>query len=142
VPGKPGPLIRLATPRRYRDADYFTAEAHRLYGGQASAVPGHHVSARLANPPSSRAYRYQQWAILGWTMLPWLRTLRQPTLVLAGDDDRLVPLVNGRILAWLIPRARLEIVRGGGHLFLLELAPSAAALVGGFLHEAERKDAT
>ena len=140
VPGKPGPLIKLASPRRYRDADYFAAEADRLYGGRASAVPGHHVSARLANPPSSRGYRYQQWAVLGWTMLPWLRTLDQPTLVLAGDDDRLVPVVNGRILAWLIPRARLEVVRGGGHLFLLELASSAAALVGGFLHEAADRD--
>ena len=29
--------------------------------------------------------------------------------------------------------ARLEVFRRGGHLFLIELAPSAAALVGGFL---------
>jgi pimeloyl-ACP methyl ester carboxylesterase len=53
------------------------------------------------------------------TSLPWLRTLRQPTLVLAGDDDPIVPLVNARILAVCIPNARLRIVRGGGHLFLL-----------------------
>ncbi len=45
--------------------------------------------------------------------------------------------VNARILARLIPGARLEVVRGG-HLFLLELAPSAAALVGGFRHAAAR----
>ena len=49
----------------------------------------------------------------------------------------MAPVVNARILAWLIPGARLEVVRGG-HLFLLELAPSAANLVGGFLHEAAR----
>jgi len=70
-------------------------------------------------------------------MLPWLWTFRQPTLVLAGDEDPVAPVVNARILARLIPGARLEVVRGG-HLFLLELAPSAAALVGGFLHEAAR----
>jgi pimeloyl-ACP methyl ester carboxylesterase len=90
----------------------------------------------MANPPSSLGYLYQLWAMLGWTMLPWLWTFRQPTLVLAGDDDPVAPVVNARILARLIPGARLEVFRGGGHLFLIELAPSAAALVGGFLHEA------
>ena len=71
----------------------------------------------------------------GWTMLPWLWTFRQPTLVLAGDEDPVAPVVNARIPARLIPGARLEVVRDG-HLFLTEVAPSAAALVGGFLHEA------
>jgi pimeloyl-ACP methyl ester carboxylesterase len=70
---------------------------------------------------------------LGWTMLPWLWTFRQPTLVLVGDDDPVAPVVNARILARLIPGARLEVFRRGGHLFLIEMAPSAAALVGGFL---------
>ena len=63
------------------------------------------------------------------TSLPWLRTLRQPTLVLAGDDDPIVPPVNGRILAHRIPNARLHIVHGGGHLFLLERPAEMAALV-------------
>jgi len=59
--------------------------------------------------------------------------LRQPTLVLAGDDDPIVPLINGRILAWLIPHAQLHIVRGGGHLFVLEHPESVAARVAEFL---------
>ena len=67
-----------------------------------------------------RGYAAQLYAITGWTSLPWLCRLRQPTLVLAGDDDPIVPLVNGRILARLIPDARLHVVRGGGHLFVLE----------------------
>ena len=138
VPGKPGALISLATPRRYRDAGYFVLEADRLYGGRASAIPDGYVSARMANPPSSLGYLYQLWAMAGWTMLPWLWTFRQPTLVLADDEDPVAPVVNARILARLIPGARLEVFRGGGHLFLIELAPSAAALVGGFLHEAAR----
>ena len=28
--------------------------------------------------------------------MPWLRSLRQQTLVLTGDDDPIVPLINGR----------------------------------------------
>ena len=55
--------------------------------------------------------------------------------MLAGDDDPIVPLVNGRILARCIPNARLDVVRGGGHLFLLERPAEIAALVAGFLAE-------
>jgi hypothetical protein len=36
-------------------------------------------------------------AMAGWTSLPLLWSLRQPTLVLMGSDDPLVPPVNGRI---------------------------------------------
>ena len=53
--------------------------------------------------------------------------------MLSGDDDPIVPLVNGRILARLIPRARLHVVPGGGHLFLLEEAGEMADLVTRFL---------
>ena len=105
VPGRPGALISLATPRRYRDAGYFVLEADRLYGGRASAIPDGYVSARMANPASSLGYLYQLWAMLGWIMLPWLWTFRQPTLVLAGDEDPVAPVVNARILARLIPSA-------------------------------------
>jgi pimeloyl-ACP methyl ester carboxylesterase len=75
-------------------------------------------------------------AISFWTGLPWLWRLPQPTLILAGDDDPIVPAVNGRILARLIPDARLEIVTGG-HLFLLEHPEETAALVADFLHGRE-----
>jgi pimeloyl-ACP methyl ester carboxylesterase len=43
---------------------------------------------------------------------------RQPTLVLMGRDDPLVPSVNGCILARLIPNARLQII-DNGHLFMV-----------------------
>ena len=76
-------------------------------------------------------------AVQGWTGLPWLRGLAQSTLVLAGDDDPLVPVANGQILARLIPHARLVVIRGGGHLFLLQLAPQMAGLIADFVMEAE-----
>ena len=59
--------------------------------------------------------------------------LRQPTLVLAGDDDPIVPLINGRILAHCIPEARVHTVSRGGHLFLLERPAEIAQLVTDFL---------
>jgi pimeloyl-ACP methyl ester carboxylesterase len=59
--------------------------------------------------------------------------VRQPTLVLAGDDDPIIPLVNGRILAWRIPNSTLHVVRGGGHLFILERPAEMAGLITSFL---------
>ena len=136
VPGDPRVLWRMATPRRYRQPDYFRRIAGELYGGAARHNPDAMLNgtlARFAHPPSLGGYLAQLYAIAGWTSVPWLRRLDQPTLVIAGDDDPIVPLVNGRILARLIPSARLHVVPGGGHLFLLERPAEIAALVSGFL---------
>ena len=136
VPGSPGVLLALATPRRYHQPEYHRRIAGRVYGGEARRDPDALLDgsrAGLITPPSIRGYLSQIYAISAWTSLPWLRTLRQPTLVLAGDDDPIVPLVNGHILARCIPRARLHVVRGGGHLFLLERPAEAAALISAFL---------
>lgn len=80
-----------------------------------------------------RGYLGQLYVTAGWTSLPWLHTLTQPTLVLAGDDDPIIPVLNGRILAALIPTARLEVLPGEGHLFVAEEAPTVACLVAEFL---------
>lgn len=138
APGSPRVLLALATPRRYYQPDYYRRIAGRIYGGQARRDPDallHGSPARFVERPSVRGYLGQMYAIAGWTSLPWLHRLRQPTLVLAGDDDPIVPLLNGRILVRRIPDARLHVVDGGGHLFLLERPAEMAALVTGFLAE-------
>ena len=136
VPGSPLPLLALATPRRYKSPDYYRRIAGALYGGQARDDPEgllHGSIARFSEAPSLRGYLYQLYAISFWTGLPWLWRLRQPTLVVIGDDDPIVPVVNGRILTQVIPDARLEVIRGGGHLFPLERPTEIAALVAEFL---------
>jgi pimeloyl-ACP methyl ester carboxylesterase len=64
----------------------------------------------------------------------WLHEIAQPTLVMAGDDDPIIPLVNARLLARLIPNARLEIF-DCGHLFLLTRLERSVTSVEGFLLE-------
>src|SRR2546421_6614836 len=143
VPGSPRALLALATPRRYQSPDYYHRIAGTLYGGQARRDPDallHGSIARFSQAPSLRGYLDQLYAISFWTGLPWLWRLRQPTLVLAGDDDPIVPVINGRILTWVIPQARLEIIRGGGHLFLLEHPTEHAALIAEFLTAGEADD--
>lgn len=138
VPGSPHALWAMATPRRYHQPDYYRRIAGRIYGGAARSNPDallHGTLARFTHRPTTRGYAFQLYSITGWTSVPWLCRLRQPTLVLAGDDDPIVPLVNARILTRLIPDARLHVVRGGGHLFLLEQPTEIARIVADFLHD-------
>jgi poly(3-hydroxyoctanoate) depolymerase len=143
VPGSPRALLALATPRRYQSPDYYRRIAGALYGGQARRDPDallHGSIARFSQAPSLGGYLAQLYAISFWTGMPWLWRLQQPTLVLAGDDDPIIPVINGRILARIIPNARLEIIRGGGHLFLLERPTEFAALIAPFLTAGEADD--
>ena len=136
VPGSPRVLLSLATPRRYYQPGHYRRIAGRIYGGAARRDPDLlplALAAESAGRPSLRGYLGQIYAISGWTSLPWLRTLRQQTLVLAGDDDPIVPVANGRILARFIPHAQLHIVPHGGHLFLLDSPAEMAGLVATFL---------
>jgi poly(3-hydroxyoctanoate) depolymerase len=140
LPGSPRVLLALATPRRYHQPHYYRENAGRVYGGLARTEPDVFLrgpAARLVEPPSVRGYFGQLYSISGWTSMPWLHTLRQPTLVLAGDDDPIVPLINGRILAGRIPNARLHVVRGGGHLFLLERPSELASMIAEFVGAVE-----
>jgi poly(3-hydroxyalkanoate) depolymerase len=143
VPGRPSALLALATPRRYYSPEYFRKVAPTLYGGRIRREPelmAEQAHARMTRPPSPGGYLAQLYAMSWWTNLPWLPFIDHPTLVMAGDDDPIIPLINGRILARLMPHAQLEVITGGGHLFLLEEADRSAALVGEFL--AQRRDGT
>jgi poly(3-hydroxyalkanoate) depolymerase len=134
VPGKLTVLLKLATPRRYKDPDYMQRVAGDIYGGALRGSPElvrkhlHHV-----RWSSDYGYYLQLIAGFGWSSLPWLRLLPQPTLVMAGTDDPIVPVANGRILAALIPDARLVTI-DDGHLFLVTSAAESARMISEFLN--------
>ena len=135
VPGSPLVLAKMFNSRRYTDIEYLRRIAPALYGGAVRRNPGlveNHRS--LVLRPHWRGYLYQQLALCGWSSLPWLPFLKQRTLVLAGNDDPLVPLINARLMAKLIPRSRLEVM-DDGHLFLLTHPHRVAPLIRGFLAE-------
>jgi pimeloyl-ACP methyl ester carboxylesterase len=67
-----------------------------------------------------------------WPPLLLLPLLRQPTLILAGDDDPIIPLANARIMRLLIRRSELNIYHGG-HLDLVSEAGRMAPIVEAFL---------
>jgi pimeloyl-ACP methyl ester carboxylesterase len=66
------------------------------------------------------AYRHQSMAPLGFNAEPLLEKLRCPTLIIAGEHDRVVPVENARRLAQRIPNARLKILQDSGHLCFIE----------------------
>lgn len=128
VPARPRVLKIMATPRRHRDPAYAAKVAPEIYGGSMRTDPA--LGAALLHGATrsgpKRGYYYQLAAMVGWTSLPFLSLLRQPTLVMGGDDDPIIPVANPKIQAALIPHAQLHIYRGG-HLGVLtepdELAP-------------------
>jgi poly(3-hydroxyalkanoate) depolymerase len=141
VPASPSVLWKMATPRRYTDKDYMDRIAADIYGGAFRHDPsliGRHAAAMHGT--RGMGYLYQLLAITGWTSLPWLWSLPQPTLVLMGSDDPLVPPINGHIMASLIPNAELHLI-DDGHLFLVTRPKETAALIEAFLADGDRKSA-
>ena len=134
VPARPRVLLHLASPRRHQDPAHAARIAGTIYGGALRHHP--ELAAPLARvhaaPASRRGYLYQLAASAGWTSLPWLPLITQPTLILAGDDDPIIPLANARLMAALLPDARLHVYRDG-HLGLLTRAAELAPLVSDFL---------
>jgi poly(3-hydroxyalkanoate) depolymerase len=135
VPGSPRVLLHLSSPRRHRDRAHAARIAGDIYGGAVRRQPELAASIIPAEAPaqvSLRGYLYQLTAGAGWTSLPWLRLIRQPVLILAGDDDPIIPLVNARLMVALLPAARLH-VYPDGHLGLLTRTAELAPLVSDFL---------
>jgi poly(3-hydroxyalkanoate) depolymerase len=133
VPGEIGALSKMANPRRYFDTQFMKDNFRTLYGDEDNVAGSH---ADRISPPTRVGYAFQLGAMMGWTSMPFLPLMRQKTLVLMGSEDRIVPVVNGKILAGLIPRARLEVV-GGGHLFLVSRAAESVPLIKAFLAESD-----
>jgi poly(3-hydroxyalkanoate) depolymerase len=134
VPAHPRVLRIMSTPRRHRDPAYAARVAPEIYGGSMRSDPGRGAAllhgATRAGP--KRGYYYQLAAMAGWSSLPFLRMIRQPTLVMGGDDDPIIPVANPRMQARLIPRARLHVYHGG-HLGILTEADELAPLIDEFL---------
>lgn len=135
VPGKPHVLRVMSTPRRYRDAEYGASVAGSIYGGafrEDPTIARRFYAGQQGAVTSRRAYFLQLAAGAGWTSLPFLKLLRQPTLILAGDDDPIIPLANARMLHRGLPNSTLHVFHEG-HLGLLVLADELAPIIADFL---------
>ncbi len=136
VPGSPLALALLGVPLRYYSPSFFKATAPIIVGGRGArdeAFLDRQARKRAARPPSVVGYWYQLWAASTWSSWTWLHTLRQPTLVITGERDMVVPAINARLMVALLPDARLRTWAGGGHMLLLDSAAQVAPVVEDFL---------
>src|SRR4051812_47643792 len=78
---------------------------------------GQDVAARLAAPVDLDHHRLQRAAVLAHDAADRLAQLAVPTLVVHGEEDRLVPAANGKRLSERIPGARLLTLPGAAHLY-------------------------
>ncbi|GAA4981516.1 poly(3-hydroxyalkanoate) depolymerase [Kineococcus glutinatus] len=138
VPGTPLAYALLLSPHMSNPL-WMRQAAPYLFGGGLARRPEQidRHARRYAQPVDVLSYLGQIQAATTWTSVPWAGRVRQPTLVIAGDEDPLVPACNAGLLAALLPAARAHVVRGGGHLMLLDSAREVAPLITGFLAAAD-----
>ena len=133
VPGRPRVLAKMVTPRRFLDHHYAAAIAAELYGGSARDNPSvvEKLFDRQLMGGSRVGYLHQLLAGMVWTSLFALPLVRQETLIIAGLDDPVVPVVNARIMARLLPHATLHL-HSGGHVDLITNAAELAPVIESF----------
>jgi pimeloyl-ACP methyl ester carboxylesterase len=78
-------------------------------------------------------YRAQVDAVLAHDAAERLAMISCPTLILTGDDDRVIPGENSRLLHTRIAGSQLHVIADAGHLFFIERPAEAEALLHEFL---------
>ncbi|MCU4492268.1 alpha/beta hydrolase [Acinetobacter guillouiae] len=134
VPGRLSAIFHMTTPQRYLSSNFMKRNAAHIYGGELRGHPENAAKiSRLTKPLTVLAYLQRLIAGSKFSSLPWLWRIRCPVLVMAGDDNPIVRLINARILVRILPNAQLQIIKGGGHLFILMQPELTAKTVKSFL---------
>ena len=95
------------------------------------------ISLRYYQPPD--AFMRQFAACLKHDTVKRLNRITVPTLIMAGDDDPLVPPENSQILKELIPHAELIFFPGKRHCFFIEEAEKFNQSVTSFFRSIENE---
>jgi poly(3-hydroxyalkanoate) depolymerase len=130
VPGKPAVLAKMLTARRFLDHRYAAKIAPEIYGGSARRAPFmiKRVFDKQLMAGSRVGYAHQLLAGAGWTSVFMLPLVRQHTLIVAGTDDPIIPVVNARIMDRLLPNSALHI-HDGGHVELITDSAEQARVI-------------
>jgi pimeloyl-ACP methyl ester carboxylesterase len=100
------------------------------------AVIDEDFAVRLERPTSPEGYANQLAGVIGWTGgAARLAAIDHPTLILQGDEDRLVNPANADVLGKAIPNSRVEVIHGASHIFFSDQPEAAATAIRRFLDE-------
>jgi poly(3-hydroxyoctanoate) depolymerase len=139
--GRPLAMAALSTPLRYYSKSYL-ALTSRFTSGPTEREPKflrHSAQLRQAHRPDVLAYYGQLIAANTSSSLRRLPAITQPTLVVHGSDDPIIPAANSYLLASRIPEARLLITEREGHLLLHREAGRAVVAINDFLMAREHR---
>ena len=120
IPGSPGIVRVMLASRGLEPEEAFRRVAPYLYAASLVERPEaieEVFQRRMASNVSPIGFRRQLEAVLRWSSLVRLGQISMPTLVIHGDSDRLLRPANGRLIARLIPGARLVLLKGAGHVY-------------------------
>ncbi len=130
-----GVMRKYLSPRRFIQPEYVREIAGDIYGGKQKHDSSLAIEYTQNVHSGNRAgYYLQLTAMLNWHSPQSLSELSQPTLILAGTDDPLIPISVAESLQLKIPGAKLEKF-DDGHLFLLSQPEKVGAIIEAFLSD-------
>jgi 3-oxoadipate enol-lactonase len=104
-----------------------------IFGGSyKKRVPAkEYVAERMDDefPQTIDSYLGQLAALEAFDVRECVSSIYAETLIVAGNDDHVVPLENSRWLKDKIPNSRLEILEGAGHMIPVEMPAKLASLI-------------
>lgn len=128
-----GQLDRLGTGARARDLQPLDLLLHdRSHGGAALRMADETGERRLAAQLRLQGTRIDE--------RPMLPSVTVPTLVVAGERDRICPVERHEEIAALVPGARLRVLPEVGHLLPMEAPDVVAGLLGEWLADLRAHD--
>ncbi len=137
MPGSTWALQQMSTPLRYYWQPYYQSVIGasdgrpRPHRSRVRPAPWRPPNAQPADP--ARLPVAADGAPRCSGSLSWLSRLTAQTLVIAGDDDPVMPLANALLLARHIPAARLFVASGEGHLLMMDGSSQALPVIRSFL---------
>lgn len=119
---RPPNLRRVPVFRNWRgmtNEDRARAVIPMLYAkGTPKEVIEEDLRLRLIRYPTMRGVIYQAMGIPFWSSYRRLKRIAVPTLVVHGDQDHVLPLINGKRVAKRIPGAKLVVIPNAGHMLM------------------------
>ena len=128
---------------QHRDGGIMRDLRNLLFGDADSALANSIIPDGRTNIPDE-VRRYKSLTLagrVGWEppylhdrkLLDRLHRIAAPALLIWGEQDRFVPLANGRAYEANLPKAALKVLPGVGHSAILEAPEQCMALIAPFL---------
>ncbi|HEX8852851.1 MAG TPA: alpha/beta hydrolase, partial [Pyrinomonadaceae bacterium] len=143
VHAAPEVLLALAAKAvKTREEGFWMTAPYNYHTSTPRALIEEDLAMTLRSPLKRESYQAQLHAITSWTgSYSRLPSLQAPTLILHGDSDQLIPTVNGRILARVIPHSKLIVLEQASHRLMTDKLEDASRAILSFLDGAEEQSA-